>query len=290
MICSDCPRRCGVDRAERRGVCGMAEQAVIARAALHMWEEPCISGERGSGTVFFSGCNLGCVFCQNAPISAGGFGKAVTAARLREIFFELYEAGAHNINLVTPSHFARPILEALEGGLPLPVVYNTSAYDSVETLRLFAGKVQIYLPDFKFADGALAARLCRASDYPEIALEAIREMFRQVGPYELDGDGLLARGVVIRHLVLPGQLENTRRVMELVAREFEPGQVLFSLMSQYTPPKKTLPWPELNRRLSQEEYDTALDALEQSGITDGFYQELSSAKEEYIPPFDLTGV
>ena len=290
MICSDCPRRCGVDRAERRGVCGMAEQAVIARAALHMWEEPGISGERGSGTVFFSGCNLGCVFCQNAPISAGGFGKPVTAARLREIYFELRGAGAHNINLVTPSHFARPVLDSLEGGLPLPVVYNTSAYDSVETLRLFDGKVQIYLPDLKFADGALAARLCRAADYPEVALEAIREMFRQVGPYELDGDGLLERGVVIRHLVLPGQLENTRRVMELVAQEFEPGQVLFSLMSQYTPPKKTLPWSELNRRLTQEEYDAALDALEQSGITDGFYQELSSAKEEYIPPFDLTGV
>ena len=289
MICTLCPRRCGAERTETdgHGFCAMPAQLRVARAALHLWEEPPISGTRGSGTVFFSGCTLRCVYCQNGSISAGGFGKSVTTTRLRVIFQELIDAGAHNINLVTPTHFLPWILPALDPPLPVPVVYNCGGYESVDTLRLLEGKADVYLPDLKYADGALASRLSAAPDYFPVATAAIREMYRQTGDYVLE-DGLLRRGVIIRHLVLPGQLENTRRVIDWVSENFRPGQVLFSLMSQYTPQ----PGAEglLARHVTRGEYRAAVDYMHNCGITDGFTQERTAAREEYTPPFDLTGV
>mgnify|MGYP001650925475 FL=1 len=262
----------------------------MARAALHFWEEPCISGTRGSGAVFFSGCSLRCVFCQNQEISAGGFGKDISVERLREIFDELIARGAHNINLVNPTHFAGAIAEALDKPLPVPVVYNSGGYDRVETLRMLDGKVQVYLPDMKYAQAELGARYARADDYPEFAKAAIQEMVRQTGPYQLDENGMLVSGVLIRHLVLPGHLQNTRQVIDWVAQTFAPGTVLFSLMSQYIPCGDLSHTPELNRRLTKREQDAAEDYLFAAGIEDGFVQERASAKQEYIPAFDLTGV
>ena len=289
MICTLCPRRCGAERTETEGhgFCGMPAGLRVARAALHLWEEPPLSGTRGSGTVFFSGCTLRCCYCQNREISAGGFGRAVTTGRLRDIFEELIAQGAHNINLVTPTHFLPWILPALEPKLPVPVVYNCGGYESVETLRLLEGKADVYLPDLKYADAALAARLSAAPDYFPAATAAIREMFRQTGPYVME-DGLLKRGVMIRHLVLPGQLDNTRRCIDWVAQTFSPGQVLFSLMSQYTPqPGSEGP---LGRHVTAGEYRSAVAYMKNCGITDGFTQERTAAREEYTPPFDLTGV
>lgn len=289
-VCTLCPRNCGVDRSIKTGVCQSGSLPKIARAALHHWEEPVISGDRGSGTVFFSGCSLKCVFCQNTDISHGNFGKAVTAERLREIFFELIEKGAHNINLVNPTHWASPVLKALEEPLPVPVVYNTGGYDKVDTLRLFDGKISIYLPDMKYASSGIAAKYSKAADYPEVAKAAIKAMFRQVGSYEIGDDGIMRRGVIIRHLILPNNLENTFRVIDWVENTFSSGQVLFSLMSQFTPAGDLTNYPELQRRLTQDEYDLCYDYLAYSDIEDGFFQELSSAKEEYIPPFNLEGV
>ena len=289
MICTLCPRRCGAERTETEGhgFCGMPAGLRVARAALHLWEEPPLSGTRGSGTVFFSGCTLRCCYCQNREISAGGFGRVITTGRLREIFEELIAQGAHNINLVTPTHFLPWILPALEPRLPVPVVYNCGGYESVETLRLLEGKADVYLPDLKYADAALAARLSAAPDYFPAATAAIREMFRQTGPYVME-DGLLKRGVMIRHLVLPGQPDNTRRCIDWVAETFSPGQVLFSLMSQYTPqPGAEGP---LGRHVTAGEYRSAVDYMKNCGITDGFTQERTAAREEYTPPFDLTGV
>lgn len=289
MICELCPRRCGAERneTEGRGVCRMPAAPVVARAALHQWEEPVISGEKGSGTVFFSGCSLHCVFCQNGPISAGGYGKVITPKRLRAIFEELIAQGAHNINLVNPAHFTPWILEALTPPLPVPVVWNSGGYDRVETLRTLEGKVQLFLPDLKYAMEEPARRYSGAADYFPVARAAIEEMFRQTGPYKTE-NGLMTRGVIIRHLVLPGQLENTRRCIDYVASAFRPGDVLFSLMSQYTP-QPGVP-REISRHVTKSEYRAATEYMENCGITDGFLQERTSAREEYTPPFDLTGV
>jgi len=255
-----------------------------------MWEEPPISGTRGSGAVFFSGCPLGCVFCQNEAISRRDFGRTVTPARLREICLELTAQGAHNINFVNPTHFAHAVGEALEGGpLPVPAVWNSGGYDRVETLRALEGKIQIYLPDLKYLDPALAARWSGAGDYPQAATAAIREMFRQTGPYILDENGILQRGVIIRHLILPGQVEQAKAVMDWVSREFPPGGVLFSLMSQYTPWGDLSSRPELDRRLRPGEIRSAQAYMENLGLT-GFVQERTSAEESYTPAFDLTGI
>ena len=262
---------------------------VVARAALHFWEEPPISGTRGSGTVFFSGCPLRCVFCQNSVISQEGFGKPVTVERLREIFEELIAQGAHNINLVTPTHFAHAIVQALEKPIPVPVVWNTGGYERVETLRALEGKVQIYLPDLKYLDPARAERYSAAPDYPETAVAALREMVRQTGPCELDGDGLLRRGTVIRHLLLPGGLNEAKAVMDWVARTFPKGAVLFSLMSQYTPWGDLSAFPELDRRVRRGEMESCADYMRNLDLP-GFCQERTSAREEYTPPFDLTGL
>lgn len=288
--CQICPRHCSADRSKSSGFCQSGLEPKLARAALHLWEEPCISGTRGSGTVFFSGCSLRCVFCQNDKISRGNYGKTVSVSRLKEIYRELIDLGAHNINLVNPTHWAEPVLQSLEDRLPVPVVYNTGGYEEVSTLRRFEGRVQIYLPDMKYADASLAARLSAAPDYPEKAMAAIEEMVRQTGPFELDGNGILQRGTVIRHLILPNHLENTFRVLDWVDRTFLPGEVLFSLMSQYTPCGDLSAFPELQRRLTRKEYDACASYLAQTGIEDGFFQELSSAEEEYIPPFNCQGI
>ena len=290
MICNLCPRHCSALRTESRGegYCGMPAGIVAAKAMLHHWEEPCLSGTRGAGCVFFTGCNLGCVYCQNGSISRENFGKPITSARLREIFDELIAQGAHCIDLVTPTIYAPWIAEALEQPLPVPVVWNCGGYESVEQLRALEGKVQIYLPDFKYADSALSLDLSKARDYPEIAAAAVEEMFRQVGPYRFGADGLLKSGVILRHMVLPGQLENTKRVIDFVASRFAPGDILFSLMSQYTPQIGAK--GALLRRITGAEYRAAVDYMRACGVSDGFVQEKSSAKEEYTPIFDLSGI
>ena len=289
MICTLCPRRCGAERTAEAGggFCRMPGGLRVARAMLHRWEEPPISGRNGAGTVFFSGCTLGCVYCQNGDISAGGFGKDISTARLREIFEELIGQGAHNIELVTPTHFLPWILPALTPRLPVPVVYNCGGYERVETLRTLEGLVDVYLPDLKYADGTLAAALSGAADYFPVACQAIREMFRQVGPYVLE-DGLLTRGVVIRHLVLPGYLDNTRQVLDWIAETFAPGDVVVSLMSQYTPTNNMT--GRMARRVTAAEYRAAAAYMRNCGITDGFVQERTSAEEAYTPAFDGQGV
>ena len=295
-VCRDCVRQCGVDRPETLngegsfGFCGCPRTPVVARAMLHRWEEPCISGKNGSGAVFFSGCNLRCVFCQNYEISSRVQGKEITVKRLREIYEELIAQGAHNINLVTPGHYTEAILASLEKPLPVPVVYNSNGYDSLDSLRKLEGKIQIYLPDLKYADNALAKKYSHAPDYFETAAAAIDEMFRQTGPYEMDADGMLKRGVAVRHLILPGQVENSLRVIDHIAHHFRPGDILFSLMRQYVPHGRIEAFPELNRRVSDEEYERVEQYLFDSPIEDGFVQEEESAAEEFIPVFDNSGV
>ena len=290
--CSLCPRSCRVPRADdapSAGVCGMPAMPVVARAALHVGEEPCISGTRGSGTVFFSGCSLGCVFCQNHPISHERFGETVSIRRLAEIFWELEAQGAHNINLVNPTHYAAAIRQALRLYRPaIPVVYNSSGYERVETLRALEGLVDIYLPDLKYVHEEPAAAFSGASDYFSRAAAAILEMARQTGPMVLNAQGVAVKGTMVRHLVLPGELENTRRVIDWVSETFHPGDVLFSLMSQYTPqPGAT---GKLSRKVTAAEYRSAAAYLRNCGIRDGYPQERASAQEEYTPEFDLSGL
>lgn len=287
MNCNICPRKCNIDRNVNTGFCGVNENFKIARASLHFWEEPCVSYKNGSGTIFFSGCNMGCVFCQNEDISHKTKGQYVTKERLIEIFYELKNQGAHNINLVTPSHYTKQLAEILDKS-PLPVVWNSSAYESHESLELLKGKVDVFLPDFKYGDDSVALKYSKAKNYSEIAKVAIQAMYAQVGRYEIV-DGVIKKGVIIRHLILPDNLENTYKVIDWVSSTFKKGEVLFSLMSQYTPYRE-LPFPELNRRLTKKEYILARNYMLKKGLTDGFVQELSSAKEEYTPAFDLTGV
>ena len=290
MICRLCPRNCGEERTETRrgGVCGMPSVPVAARAMLHLWEEPCLVGERGAGCVFFSGCNLRCCFCQNKPISQGEVGKVLTAERLREIFHELIGQEAACLDLVTPTHFTDAVLEALgDEEWPVPVVWNCGGYEKPETLRRLEGKVQVYLPDLKYGLSEPARKYSGAADYFDWAKQAILEMFRQTGPYRME-NGLLKQGVLIRHLLLPGELENTRRVIDWVAESFRPGEVLFSLMSQYTPQ----PGAEgkLARHVTKAEYRAAVEYMENCGITDGYTQKRTSAREEYTPALDLRGI
>lgn len=290
MICHLCPRNCGAERTETKsgGVCRQPSVPVAAKAMLHQWEEPCLVGAHGAGTVFFSGCNLRCCFCQNGPISQGEVGRPITARRLREIFKELISQGAACLDLVTPTHFTPVILEALgDEPWPVPVVWNCGGYEKPETVRLLEGKVQVYLPDLKYALPGPAKKYSAAEDYFDWASAAILEMFRQTGPYKIE-NGLLTRGVLIRHLLLPGELENTRRVIDWVAENFRPGDVLFSLMSQYTPQ----PGAEGNlaRHVTRAEYRAAVQYMENCGVTDGYTQERTSAREEYTPDFDLRGI
>ena len=292
MICSLCPRRCKAERTEAVGLgyCRMPAAPKVARAALHMWEEPPISGKNGSGTVFLSGCSLGCVFCQNEAISHKDHGRIITIERLGEICDALIAQGAHNINFVNPTHYAHVLRQLLtDHPLPVPVVWNSGGYDRAETLRTLEGRVQIYLPDLKYLDKEAALRYSDAADYPEIATAAIREMYRQVGPVEFGADGLLKKGLIIRHLVLPGQVNQAKAVMDWVAEEFPKGAVLFSLMSQFTPWGDLSGCPEVDRRLRRGERESTADYMRALDLP-GFCQEATSAKEEYTPPFDLTGV
>lgn len=292
VICNLCPRSCGAERTETAGsgYCRMPAVPVLARAALHHWEEPPISGSRGSGTVFFSGCSLGCVFCQNEKISHQDFGKTVTLSRLREICEALIAQGAHNLNFVNPTHYAHVLAALLSDWRPpVPVVFNTGGYDRAETLRGLEDRIDVYLPDLKYLDSDAARRYSAAPDYPEIAQAAIREMVRQTGPCRFDDNGLLLRGTIIRHLILPGQIGQAKAVMDWVAREFAPGTVLFSLMSQYTPWGDLSACPEINRRLRPGEMRAAQEYMKNLGLA-GFTQERTSAREEYTPPFDLTGI
>ncbi len=289
--CRLCPRQCLARRETAPGACRADGRILVARAAPHFGEEPCLSGTRGSGAVFFAGCPLGCIYCQNYRLSRGEEGEEVSPERLARIFRSLEERGVHNLNLVTATQFVPGVLRALALAEPgVPVVWNSSGYERVETLRTLAERVDVWLPDMKYALPDIAARFSHAPDYPETAKAAIREMVRLSGPYELDGDGLLRRGVLIRHLVLPGETENTRRVIEWVSETFAPGEVLFSLMAQYTPCGEAAGHPQLGRRVSEEEWRSCLEALEDSGIEDGFVQELSAAGEEEIPAFDGEGV
>ena len=275
-----------------RGYCQSGDKMHIARAKLHYWEEPPISGTRGSGTIFFTGCSLRCAFCQNSEISGESLhGKDFTVEEFIETIKKLEAMGAHNINLVTPSHYTRQIAEALSGlELGIPVVWNSSGYECVETLRMLDGLVQVYLPDLKYALSEPAARYSAAADYPQVARAAILEMYRQTGPFRLDEDGMLQCGVLIRHLILPQQGENTRRVIDWVGQTFAPGQVLFSLMSQYTPVGDLAQWPELQHPISPELNEEMYQYLIDSPITDGFYQDLDAATGDMIPAFDGTGV
>ena len=289
FVCRLCPRNCGALRGETgRGRCGMGAEPRIARAAPHFDEEPVISGTRGAGTVFFSGCSLQCCFCQNYALSHEGFGKNVSVSRLREIYFELIEQGVHNIDLVNPTHFANAIYESLEGGLPVPVVWNSGGYEKVETLRRFEGRVQVYLPDLKYIRPDSARKYSGAADYFEYAAPAIKEMLRQTGPVELDDDGVIRRGTIIRHLILPGCAEESVQILDYIHDEL-PGAWV-SLMAQYLPFGDAAGVDELGRRLTQEEYDRVADHLLEIGMEDGFIQELSSSDEKYIPKFDLSGI
>ena len=290
MICTLCPRNCGAERTAESGagVCRMGTQPKIARAALHMWEEPCISGTRGSGAVFFSGCGLRCVFCQNEAISQQGEGKIVTPARLAEIFRELEAQGAHNINLVTAAHFVPAVLEALSLYRPnIPIVYNSSGYESMETLRMLSGVVDIYLPDYKYIDPNMAAMLSGARDYPEVAFAAIAEMIRQTGAPVYDENGMMQRGTLIRHLVLPGLTGDSMKILTRIRDEF-PG-IPVSLMGQYTPCGRALSIPGMDRKIKKKEYARVLAHMEAIGL-DGYRQELGSADGAFIPSFDETGV
>ena len=291
--CRLCPRECGAARQSgQRGLCGAGKSLRVARAALHFWEEPCISGQTGSGTVFFSGCPLGCRFCQNHDISARCFGKDISVQRLAEIFLELQQQGANNLNLVSPTQYVPQIIEALDLAKPelkIPVVYNTGGYERVETLRMLEGYVDIWLPDAKYADPKRAGDYSNAANYPEVAFAAIAEMLRQAGAPVFDQNGMMRRGVIVRHLVMPGGMQDSFRVLEELAKLQEKQHFLLSLMSQYTPYRRDETYPELNRRVSSYEYRRVCEYSQELGF-EGFQQERSSAKEEYTPDFDLTGV
>ena len=287
--CHLCPRECGVNRlAVQTGYCGMPGEIVVARASLHMWEEPCISGIRGSGTVFFTGCPLKCVYCQNRNIAIGKTGKRISVERLSEIFLELQEKGAHNINLVTPTHYVPPILDALrlakERGLFIPIVYNTGSYEKVETIRSMEGLIDIYLPDCKYFDPEIAEKYSNAPDYYEVASTAIKEMVRQVGKPGFEG-GLMKRGVIIRHMILPGHTKDSRKVIEQLYRTYG-DDVYISIMNQYTPLPQMAHYPEINRRITEREYDRTVDFAISLGIENAFIQEGETAKESFIPDFE----
>lgn len=292
MVCDLCPRMCGAVRTcdGGDGYCRMPQVPILARAALHHWEEPPISGTQGSGTIFFSGCSLGCVFCQNEEISHQDRGKPVSLERLGQICDDLIAQGAHNINFVTPTHYAHAIRDLLDTHpLPVPVVWNSGGYERVETLQMLEGKISVYLPDLKYMDRGAAQKYSGSPDYPDRATNAIREMVRQVGPCQFDRDGLLKQGVIIRHLLLPGQLTGAKAVMDWVSGAFEPGTILFSLMSQYTPWGRAKDFPEIDRPLRKSEIRAAQQYMDALGL-EGFVQDSESAKREYTPKFDLTGI
>lgn len=285
--CLLCPRKCGVNRYQNSGFCGCGGEIRIARAALHMWEEPCISGKRGSGTVFFTGCNLKCCFCQNYEISAQNKGFDISVQELADIFLMLQEKGAHNINLVTPTPYVYQIAEALDlvkAQLNIPIVYNCGGYESIETLEFMADKVDIFLPDLKYFDSQMSEKYSCAEDYFEKASAAIRKMADITGKPVFDENGMMKKGVIVRHLVLPNGRHDSEKIIKWLSENFEKDQILVSVMSQYTPVYKAAEHKEINRRTSTFEYNYVADLLEKCGFR-CYFQERSSAQEEYIPEF-----
>lgn len=291
MICTLCPRNCKVDRAVSTGFCGMTERIKVAKAYLHRWEEPCISGTNGSGTVFFSGCNLKCIYCQNSKISQENFGREVTIDELRQIYLKLKREGAHNINLVSPTHYIERIRESLKdkNALGLPVVYNSNGYESLEGLRLMDGVVDVYLPDLKYFSSESAARYSGARDYFEKAASSVLEMYRQVGSPAFDEQGIIKKGLLIRHLILPGLAGESIKILDWIHANL-PQDVYISLMSQYIPCYKAKGHAELDRRITRREYDRVVNHLFRLELENGYIQERDSAAEEYIPDFDLEGL
>lgn len=292
--CFLCPRRCGARREEgRKGRCRTDNRLLAARAALHMWEEPCISGKEGSGAVFFSGCALGCIYCQNREISRGRAGTEITTDRLAEIFLELQKQQANNINLVTAGHYVPQVIEALQkakrSGLEIPVVWNSSGYELAETLRMLEGLVDIYLPDFKYADGSLAEQLSGAADYPETAWAAVREMVRQQPKPEFDGRGMMKKGVIVRHLLLPGHVREAKEIIRRLHEAYG-DQIYLSIMNQYTPMEAVKEDRLLGRKVTKREYEKVLDYALEIGVEQGFFQEGETARESFIPEFDGSGV
>lgn len=292
LACTICPRECGTDRTTSSGFCGCGNNIKLTKAYLHMWEEPCISGTNGSGTVFFSGCNLKCCYCQNYKISAENFGKEISTERLADIFLELQEKGAHNINLVSPTPYSLHIIEALDRvkhKLNIPVVYNCGGYEAADTIRLLDGYVDIYLTDFKYCSEDLSYKYSAAKDYCSIICKALPEMFRQTGAITLDSNGIAEKGVIVRHLVLPGGRHDSVKVLELLDKILPINDFFLSIMSQYTPFYKSSEFKEINRRISSFEYNYVYDKAVDMGFR-GYMQEKSSAKEEYTPDFDLYGI
>ena len=292
--CRLCPRNCGVDRnSGQKGFCGVSAEVKIARAELHMWEEPCLSGKEGSGAVFFSGCALRCRFCQNRAISGGQQGKTVTVKRLADIFLELQEQNANNINLVTAGQFvpqvAAAIILARDQGLKIPVVYNSSGYESLNALKMLEGLVDIYLPDFKYMDPDLALKYSHAKDYPEVAKEALKEMVRQVGEPEFDDRGMMQKGIIVRHLLLPGHVRDSKNVLKYLIDTYE-NRIYISLMNQYTPMPAMKGDPLLSRKVTEREYERLIDYGISLGLENGFIQEGETAKESFIPEFNGEGI
>lgn len=292
--CTLCPRECHVDRTiGQTGFCKMTDKIMVARAALHMWEEPCISGEEGSGTVFFSGCAMGCIFCQNQNIANGSAGKIITVERLADIFLELQEKGANNINLVTPSHYVIQIIDSIqlarEKGLMLPIVYNCSGYEKIETIRLLEGFVDIYLPDFKYMDEKIAQRYSNCKSYFYYTSEAIKEMVRQVKEPIFDQRGMMKKGIIVRHLALPGYLSDSKNIIKYLYETFG-DSIYISIMNQFTPLPNISKYPELNRRITENEYEELVDYAIDLGVENGFIQEGETALESFIPEFDNEGV
>lgn len=292
--CLLCPRKCGINRSTgQTGVCGVSSEIKVARAALHYWEEPCISGKRGSGAVFFSGCSLHCVFCQNREISDGKAGKVISKERLSDIFMELADKGANNINLVTPGQYIPDIVWAVNNaksrGMKLPIIYNTSGYENVTELKLLEGIVDVYLPDFKYMDSTLSARYSRAKDYPSVAKQALSEMVRQQPDVVIDdAKGLIQKGVIVRQLLLPGHVNDAKAVLKYLYDTYH-DHVYISMMSQFTP-IALKDYPEINRTVTRREYERLVDYALEIGITNAFIQEGDVAKDSFIPAFDCEGV
>lgn len=292
--CLLCPRKCGTNRRTgQTGVCGVSSEIKVARAALHYWEEPCISGKRGSGAVFFSGCSLHCVFCQNREISDGKEGKVISKERLSDIFMELAGKGANNINLVTPGQYIPDIVwavnDAKSRGMKLPIIYNTSGYENVTELKLLEGIVDVYLPDFKYMDSTLSARYSRAKDYPSVAKQALSEMVRQQPDVVIDdATGLIQKGVIVRQLLLPGHVNDAKAVLKYLYDTYH-DHVYISMMSQFTP-IALKDYPEINRTVTRREYERLVDYALKIGITNAFIQEGDVAKDSFIPAFDCEGV
>ncbi len=290
--CMFCPRKCGIDRSKTLGYCGQSDRLYAAKAYLHMWEEPCISGTNGSGTIFFSGCNLRCVYCQNREITAKHGGFEITAERLAEIFLEQQSNGAHNINLVTPTHYVPHIITALDiarDKLKIPVIYNCGGYEDAEVLKVLEGYIDVYLPDFKYADNNIAEKYSYARDYPEIVKAALAEMERQTGKCAFDENGLIQKGVIVRHLILPSYTDNSKSVIEYLYKTYG-HSIYMSIMNQYTPMEYVRNYPEINRKVTADEYDEILDFAVNIGVENAFIQEGGTASKSFIPIFDGEGI